>query len=175
MGGGKLAAAHQLFCNHLHLVIEQDDMVTIPVQGAADVQQYLVIKEQEGRYLVRDILFSMEMAHINAEHLLVADGIVHVELMRSYHKGLTTQAEQLCLQGIDHFFFGILCGEYLIKGLLEDCTVAELVDCQVLGTIGNPSVQDTRALLFPPDPCCNSSATILMLYPELADSLVLAG
>ena len=116
----------------------------------------------------------MEVSHINAEHLIVSCCIVHIELMGTNYEGFTSDAKEFGLQSVTHKFAGIFGLKNLIKALLENGTIPELINSEVLCTIRNPSVEDTGTPLLLTNPCSYFSTTFCVLDPEPTDSLILA-
>ena len=71
----EVVAADQLLRDRLELVGEDHDVVAVPADAAADVQQDLVEVLEHGRDLVGDDLGRMVMAGVEAEELLARDGV----------------------------------------------------------------------------------------------------
>ena len=75
-------------------------MVAVPADAAADVQQNLIHEGHHGGDLVGDDLRRMEVAHVEAQELLVRDGVAQVELVRADDVALGADAEQLALHRV---------------------------------------------------------------------------
>ncbi len=70
----------------------------------------------------------MEVAHIDAEHLVVSRSIVHIELMGTNHEGLTSNSKEFGLQRITHELAWIFGLKNFVKTFLEDGSVAEFIN-----------------------------------------------
>src|SRR5690606_2454498 len=78
----------------------EDDMVTVPPDAAADMQQQSRHELKHGADLVRERLCRMKMARIQAEQHLMPDGVAEIELVGAGHIGLRAEPKQLALDRV---------------------------------------------------------------------------
>ncbi len=110
---------------------------------------------------------------VYCRNLTVLSGISCIEIVRTYSEALKTDTEDLTLDAL--LYVVIFLHENLIKRLLEQLAVHKMVDTLILATIVNPNVQDTGIVLSFTHSISDETATLCVLYPEFADSLVRIG
>jgi len=84
------------------------------------------------------------MSRIKAKHDAAADGICHVEFMRSYDIALRTKAKQLAFDYIKHIFFIKFMIEDVVKRVSQYPAMDRAVGRQVLVAVRYPDVADAR-------------------------------
>ena len=90
--------------------------------------------------------------------------------MRSDGKALQTDTEDLTFETILHH--GLFLLEDLIERLLEEMTVHHVVHTLVLTAVVYPKIHDTGVILCLAHGIGNVTATLGVLDPEIADSLI---
>ncbi|MNC53725.1 hypothetical protein D3C75_1031630 [compost metagenome] len=88
-----IRAAQQISANKLagdfeQLVIHCDDMVAVPADRSADMQQQLLAEHQNGGQFIGNNFGRMEMSGIQADRLAPGQPVAHIEFMRSNHIAL---------------------------------------------------------------------------------------
>ena len=109
-------ASDDLFGKTSHFVVQDNDMIAVPSNAPADVNEEFLKERQNRRNLVRNRLRRMEMAHVEADHLLPRYRIPHVEFVGTHDVRFAPDAEQLALQGILHLLAFVFLTENIIQG-----------------------------------------------------------
>ena len=135
-----LGAANNLSSDVLDGILEQDNVVGVPMHGAGNVQWHVGEELQQAGQLVGNAFHGVEVASID-EHYMVAallGSVGYVELLVAGGEAFNTDAEYLLLNRIDNMrgFEGI----DLIEGILQACAQAISVGGVVLQAVGNPEV-----------------------------------
>ena len=110
------------------------------------------------------------MTGIDSLDYIVLGTISCIEIMRSDGKALQTDTEDLTFETILHH--GLFLLEDLIERLLEEMTVHHVVHTLVLTAVVYPKVHDTGVILCLAHGIGNVTATLGVLDPEIADSLI---
>ncbi len=168
MHSGQQLAAHDFLEEQAQLLVEEHDVVAVPAQSAADMQEHFILEEHNGRELVVYGLGGMEVSHVQAEQLRVADGVCQVELMRADHVVFAAQAEKLAFQGVQAKLRADFLCENLLQCLLQSQPGAYSVHGMVFCPVGYPMVDDAGLSLLTAHFGGDFTAGLGMSDPEAA-------
>src|SRR2546427_9097149 len=114
----------------------------------------------------------MKMTGVQAEQLVVLDGIAKVKLVRADHIAFRANAEQLALDSIEIVLRIDRFGKDSIKRFGQASPWALAIDRRVLGTVRDPHVGDARRPERLPDGGADTPADDAVLDPEAANACV---
>jgi len=150
--------------------VRRDDVIAIPTDAAADVQQYFVEPHQDGRDLVGNRFRRVEMPGVEAEQLLAADGVAQVKLVRAHDIRFRAESEQLRLDGIAVEARVNLLGEHLVERPLQPFARRRAVGRRVLVAVRNPDVGDARRAQLAAEGGADFTAGHAVLDPKAANA-----
>ena len=127
-------------------------------------------EEKECGNSIRNILCRLIVTCVEGVHHIVLGAIACVEVVRTYGVSLQTDTEELSLETRLHVW-QLLCQDF-IERVLQNLTIAAFLYGDVLAAIVYPDVHDTWIVLELTHSIGNATATLGVLYPELADSRV---
>ena len=163
-----------LLHNLLGGVVEDDNVVGVPADGAGDVELDFIAEGQVAGEFGTDGLGGMEVARVHADDALAGvGGVLGVELVGAGDIGFAAQTEDLGLAGVD-VVLQRLC-ENLVQGVLQNHAGAELVHADVLAAVADPVVGDALLAQLAAKVVANLPAGDAVLNPEPAHALVGAG
>ena len=110
------------------------------------------------------------MSGVEGVHQVARSAVAGHEVVRTDGVAFQPDAKEFCLQAVLHAVE--LLGQYLVQALCHEPAIAHTLDGQVLATVVHPDVHDARVALCPAHSIGNPTATLGMLDPEFADTLV---
>ena len=161
--------AHQLQRHRLELVVQDDDVVAVPADAAADVQQQLRQEHQHRADLVGDGLGRVIVARIEGQQLAARQRVAVVELVRPDGVALAADAEQLALDGVAVVRRVDVLVEDRVERRQQPLARTDAVDRRVLHAVGNPEVGDAGVPERLADRRADAPAGDAVGDPELAD------
>ena len=156
------------------IVVQNDHVITVPTNPAADVQQNLRQKFQHAGNFVRDAFGGMIMAGVERQQFLPADGVSEVKLMRAGHVAFAADAEQLGLHGVQIELWRNRFLEDRIQRFRQAGARGHAVGGRVLVTVGNPHIGHAGLAQRFAEGRADFAAADAVLNPELANGLVRA-
>src|SRR5665213_1559476 len=172
MRATEIIATHQLLRDAQQGIIQNDDMVAVPANAAADMQQYLRHETQDGRNFVGHVFRRVIVAGVKADQLLVFDGVTQAKLMHTHCVALGADAEQLALDSveivvrIEPFF------ENLVKRAGESLARTPPVGRRILHAVGNPDIRNRGCGERLAHRRADFAAGLTMFNPELPYAFV---
>ena len=94
-------AAHELLADRREVVVEHHDVIAVPADAAADVQQDLRHEHQHRADLVGDRLGRVIVAGVERVEQLARERVAEIELVRADGVALDAEAEQLALERVE--------------------------------------------------------------------------
>jgi len=107
---------------------------------------------------------------VESVHHVVLSAVASIEIVRTNGVSLESDAKQLSLETRLHS--RQFLGENLVETVLQDFAVAQFLHREVLASVVNPYVHDTRVVLEFTHSIGDTATTLSMLNPEIADLLV---
>ena len=98
---GEKVAAHQLLRDRVQIVVEHDDVIAVPADAAADVQQDLRDEHQHRADLVGDGFGRVVVAGVERVEHPARQRVAEIELVRADGVALDAEAEQLALDRVE--------------------------------------------------------------------------
>ena len=144
MRPGEQAAADELLSDRLEVVAEHHDVVAVPADAAADVEQDLRQEHQHRADLVRDRLGRMVVAGIERVEHLARQRVRQIELVRSDRITLAPDAEQLAFDGIEVEGGVERFREHRVERFDQARSGSHAIYRGIFHAVGNPEVRHTR-------------------------------
>ena len=101
MGAVEEVAAHEFLHDGAGRIVEEYDVVAVPADTAAHMEQKAWNELQDGRNFVREVFRRMEMTGVEAIEELIFDSVGEVELVRADDIAFGTNTEELALDRIE--------------------------------------------------------------------------
>lgn len=118
-------AADDLLGDLPQLVVEEDDVVAVPADGAGHVQRDLIEEEEHRGELIRDHLGGVEVAVVQQAEHAVLGRVIHIELVGTDRAALHADAEHLAFDRVGNVPGCELFGVDLVERLLEAAAGAQ--------------------------------------------------
>ena len=164
------SGANNLVEEFLCGIVHERDMVGVPSDGAADVQQQLGHEGQHGRDFVGRALGGVVVAGVDGEQLVVLCGIGCVEVVAAYGEAFESDSEDFAFDAVFHH--GQLLAKDLVERLFQQLSVFAVSDADVLATVVNPEVHDAGVALCFSHSIGDATATAGVFNPEIPDIVV---
>ena len=145
----EVAAVHHLARERDQLVGVGHDVVAVPADAAADVQEDALHVREHGRDLVGDRLGGVEVARVEAEEDALPDRVAQVELVAADDERLRADPEELGLDGVEVEGGVDRLREDGVEALREALARSSPVDRRVLRPVGDPDVRDAGRPRWP--------------------------
>ena len=129
--------------NRLHFVAQRHHVVTVPADGAADVQHDAGHDHKHRREFIRYDFGRVKMAAVQAEPDAFRNGVAQIELVRADYVALRAQAEQFAFERVEIVAAIDGHGKDLVERLGQQTARRLPVDRRVLQAVGNPDVRHT--------------------------------
>ena len=142
VSAGEEIAADQFLHDGLGRVVEKHDVIAIPADAAADVENDLRDVEHDRRDLVGEAFGGMEVAGVEAIEFLMLRGVAQVEFVGADDVGFGADAEEFRFNGVEVNLGIDLFLEDLVEGIAQAFARAVAIDADILGAIGNPDIGD---------------------------------
>ena len=110
------------------------------------------------------------MSSVEGVHQITRSAVAGHEVVRTDGVAFQPDTKEFCLQTVLHAVE--LLGQYLVQALCHEPAIAHTLDGQVLATVVHPDVHDAWIALCPTHGIGNPAATLGILNPEFADTLV---
>ena len=100
MGAREVVAPDKLVGDGLGFVVEDDDVVGVPANTPADVEEDLIDPAEDGGELVGDGFGGVEVSGVETEQGVVLDGVAEVELVGPDDVAFGAEAEEFAFDGV---------------------------------------------------------------------------
>ena len=174
-GASEEIAADQFFHDGPRLVVEDDDMIAVPTDAAADVQEQARDEEEDGRNFVGEGFRRMKVPGIEAHGFLPRDRVGEIKFVRAGGVALGADAEKFAFDRIDFVLRGELFRKDGVERICQALAGAEAINRQVLVAIGDPHIGHTGGAEGAADVGPDAAAAAGVFDPEIADALVAVG
>lgn len=163
------AAADNFFTDGAGGVIKEDDVIAVPADAAAEVEQEGRDIHQGGGNFVCKGFGRMEVTGVEAKDFLAADGVAEVEFVGADDIGFGADTEKFAFHGIlDSICVQRLC-KNLVECFLQALAWGEAVSGEVFHPIGDPEVYGAAIFLFEAEVLSDEAAGLTVADPEIPD------
>ena len=175
MGAPQEFAAHEFFHDAARRIVHQHDVVAVPADAPAHMQEDLGHELECGGNLIGEVFGGMEVPRVQAKQLLVFHGVAHVKLVRADNIRLGADAEELAFHGVAVERRVDWLGEDGVEGGFKPLARRFAVHRRVFVAVWNPEVGHAGFAELLADVGGDFAARDAVLDPELAHPGVFVG